>query len=208
MEAVSGAEFLRWAAGVGVGFDERYPDSRYLSLLPPRDHARFWVLPADPATWPHFAASLLSGLDEWAAGLLWPCAGDWPDSRRSKSYNEGVRDVVLRGAGVPDEWRGAVRFERDEENVLLAVLFAYLAFGWGRDDDLFFVPDHGRQLLHTSHHDVIHAQCTSEERVQKLVGHMAKEGYELPTEPPDWTFKRPAWMSSGGAEPRPSAEEG
>ena len=59
-----------------------------------------------------------------------------------------MRDVMLRGAGIPDGWRGAVRFERDEENVLLAVLFAYLAFGWCVDDDLFLVPDHGRQLLH------------------------------------------------------------
>ena len=33
------------------------------------------------------------------------------------------------------------------------MLFAYLAFGWCVDDDLFFVPDHGRQLLHADHHD-------------------------------------------------------
>src|SRR5262245_20152454 len=111
MEAVPGEAFLRWAAGVGVGFDPRYPDSRCLSLIPPREHARFWVLPADPFTWPRFAASLLGGLDEWGAGFLWPRAGSWPGSGRSQSYNEGVRDVLLRGAGIPDGWPGAVRFE-------------------------------------------------------------------------------------------------
>jgi hypothetical protein len=56
-------------------------------------------------------------------------------------------------------------------------------------------------LLQTDHHDVIHAECRSEERVRELVAHMAAEGYELPGEPPDWTFKRPAWMGSAAAEP-------
>lgn len=194
MEAVSGDKFNRWVAGHGVGVDPRYPDSGCLSLLPPADHARFWVVPDDAATWPHFVASLLGGLDEWATGLLWPRSGSWPQSGWSLSYNEGVRDIVLRGAGIPDGWSGAVRFKRDEENALVAVLFTFIAFGWCVDDDLFFVPDHAWQLLQTDHHGVIHAECRSEERVQRLVAHMSAEGYELPAETPDWTFNRPAWM--------------
>ena len=74
------------------------------------------------------------------------------------------------------------------------MLFDSLAFGSDGGDDLFFVPDHGRQIVQTDHHDVLHATCTSEERVRELVAHMAAEGFELPTELPDWTFKRPAWM--------------
>ena len=195
MRAVSGEEFLRWAAGAGVGFDPRYPD--YLTILPPADHARFWVVPADPATWPHFITGLLGGLDWWAAGYIWPRAGTWPAAARSESPNERVRDVVLRGAGIPDGWAGAIRFDRAEEGAVVAVLFAAMAFGWHGADDLFFVPDHARQLVRTDHHDVLHAECASEGRVEELVGHMAAAGYELPTEPPDWTFKRPAWMGSG-----------
>lgn len=194
MLAVHGDEFLRWAAGAGIGFDPRYPESRRLSLLPPADHARFWVVPADPATWSHFAATLVGGLEQWAAGYLWPRSGGWPDSRQSQTYNEGVRDVVLRGAGIPDGWAGAVRFQRVDQDALVAVLVAYLAFGWCMDDDLYFVPDHGRQLLQTDHHDVVHAECASEQRVLELVALMTAEGYDLPDEPPDWTFKLPAWM--------------
>jgi hypothetical protein len=63
MEAVRSENFVRWAAGVGIGFDPRYPESRCLSLLPPRQQARFWVLPSYPATWAHFVASLLDALD-------------------------------------------------------------------------------------------------------------------------------------------------
>jgi hypothetical protein len=53
----------------------------------------------------------------------------------------------------------------------------------------------GRQLLQIDHHSVVHAECASEERVLELVADMAAEGYELPAESPDWTFKRPACMS-------------
>src|SRR5262249_48920358 len=130
MEAVPSEDFLRWAATVGVGFDPHYPRARRLRLLPPCEHARFWVLPPDPPTWPHFAASLLAGLDEWDSGLLWPRSGRWPAPEQSQSYNEGVRDVVLKGAGIPRGWSGAVRFDREEEDALVAVLYAYPAFGW------------------------------------------------------------------------------
>src|SRR5262249_28594514 len=139
----------------------------------------------------------------WATGFLWPRSGAWPASAGSRSYNEGVRGVVLRGAGIPDGWAGAVRFGREEEDALLAVVFAYLAFGWCVDDDLFFIPDHGRQLLQTNHHGVIHAECASEERVRQLVEYMSTAGYTLPTAPPDGTFKRPPWMGSDGAPAEP-----
>lgn len=194
MKAVNREDFLRWAATVGVGFDPLYPDARRLCLLTSREQARFWVRPPDPATWPHFVASLLAGLDEWDSGLLWPHSGSWPSPQQSQLYNEGVRHVLLKGAGIPPGWAGAVRFGREEEGALVAVLYAYLAFGWCVDDDLFFIPAHGRQLLQTDHHDVVYVECLSEERVQSLVEHMAQTGYPLPSQPPDWTFKWPSWM--------------
>jgi hypothetical protein len=194
MEPVPEVDFLRWAASVGIGFDPRYPESGLLRILPRRDQARFWVLPPDPAAWPHFIASLLESLDEWDSGLLWPRSGSWPNQEKSPSYDEGVRDVILRGVGVPAGWAGALRFGRDEKNALIAVMYPFVAFGGCGDDDLIFVPDHGRQLLQSDHHDVIHAQCGSSERIQKFVDQMAEAGYDLPTKLPDETFKRPAWM--------------
>jgi hypothetical protein len=199
MEAVRSEDFLEWTSSVGIGFDPRYPETRCLCLLPPRDHARFWVLPTDPAAWPHLAGTLLDALDDWVSGLLWPRSGSWPTPAPSQDYHLAVRDVLLHGAGIPAGWAGAVRFSREEKDVLLAALFAYLVFGWCVDDDLYFVPDHGRQLLQTAHHDVIHVECSSEDRLQRLVTDVAHAGYQLPSEPPDCTFKRPAWM--GDSEP-------
>src|SRR4051812_2291633 len=99
MEVVPSENFLQWAAGVGIGFDQRYPESRCLCLLPPREHTRFWTMPSDPAAWPHFIASLLGGLDEWNDGLLWPRSGRFPDPAHSQSHSDGVRGILLRGVG-------------------------------------------------------------------------------------------------------------
>jgi hypothetical protein len=196
MEAVSRETFFAWAFKLDIGLDPHYPDSGCLSIVPPRSHARFWVFPGDPAEGFHFAATLLAGLDEWESAHLWPRSGCWPESRKPWPHNEAIRNVVLRGAGVPGGWPGAVRLLHSEEDELLAVLFVYLAFGWCVDDDLFLIPDHGQQLLQTDHHGVIHVECTSEERVLTMVEYMADAGYDLPTEVPDPTFRRPAWMTS------------
>lgn len=196
MESVSRDEFLRWAGDVGVGLDQRYSEPRCLTLIPPRKHNRFWVLPPEPASWPNIIMAVLAGLDEWRVGFLWPRSGGWPDPKRLASPIDNVRDVILRGAGIPGGFAGAVRVRRDEEVALYAVLFAYLTFGWCVEDDLFFVPDHGKQIVQTDHHDVIHVQCNSEERVLKFATFMADAGYKLPNVPPDWTFKRPDWMGS------------
>jgi hypothetical protein len=221
MQAVPAEEFLRWMIGVGIDFDARYPD--YLALVPPCEHARFWVLPPDPANWPRLMATLLSGLDEWSSGYLWPLSRSWPLSANSPwhaaeardvvvhslSRQEGVRDVVLRGVGIPDGWTGAIRFDRNEEDKVIAILFAFAVFASHLGDDLYFVPVHGRQLIQTDHHDVIHVDCRSVERIDNLVKHMAEAEYKLPTELPDATFIRPAWMiydpetplANGAAEP-------
>jgi hypothetical protein len=199
MQAVSHEQFLRWAADRGVTVDPRYPDSGCLRLVPVADHARFWVVPTDVTTSPRFFTSLLDGLDEWATGLLWPRSGRWPRHGSSQSYDGGVRDVVLRGAGIPNGWSGAVRFNRNEGDALVALLFAYMAFGWCVDDDLFFLPEHAQQLVQTDHHGVIHAECKSEGRILRLVEHMAAEGYDLPANPPDATFRWPAWMNNPDA---------
>lgn len=196
MDGVSSIDFMRWAAAVGIGIDPRYPQSGCLSLLPPGDHSRFWVLPADPASWPHFADSFLAALDSWNAVYLWPRAGTWPPAVPTGSLDEQVRAVILRGAGVPPAWHGALRFSGRESDAVVAIVFAYLTFGWCTDDDLFLIPDHGRQLVQTDHHHVIHVQTRSESRALEVVARLAADGYELPTDPPDWTFKRPAWMDA------------
>src|SRR5260370_40365429 len=111
MKMVPGQELFRWIAKTGIPFDKTDPG--FLTLMPTRTFARFWVLHTDPTVWPFFIATLLAGLDNWAAGYLWPRSGCSPEYGESRSNNEGVRDVVLRGAAVPSGFTGGIGFERD-----------------------------------------------------------------------------------------------
>jgi hypothetical protein len=95
---------------------------------------------------------------------------------------------------MPDEWAGAAQVGSNETPFVVAALFASLAVGGDLSSDLYFVPDHGQQIVWTGHHDVIHAECANEARMVELVRHMERAGYALPTEPPDATFKWPPWM--------------
>jgi hypothetical protein len=106
---------------------------------------------------------------------------------------------MLRGAGVPAGWDGALRFPYREGAAVATIVFAYQLFGWCVDHDVILIPDHGRQLLQTDHHGVIHVECRTEPRILQFVDHMAAEGYDLPTRLPDPTFKRPAWMDAAGS---------
>ena len=193
-EAVSADDFLAWAAGADIGFDPRYPGTDCLSLLPPGESSRFWMLPDHPYSIPHLVETVLNGLDRWEAGYLWPRIGRWPTWADPGLPNERVRDVVWRGLGMADGWAGAARVRHDECPTVAAALFASLALGGDSCSDLYFVPDHGRQIVWAGHHDAIHVECADEARILELIRHMEGAGYALPTEPPDATFRWPAWM--------------
>ena len=102
--------------------------------------------------------------------------------------------VAFKAAGVPDGYAGAVRFAASAANELLAILFLQAAFVCNSFDDLYFVPEHGAQIVMLDHHEVIHVMFARAEMIEPFVQHMADAGYELPTEPPDETFIRPDWM--------------
>jgi hypothetical protein len=96
--------------------------------------------------------------------------------------------------GIPNAGIGAAYFEREEENKLIAVMFVMMLFAVDSDDDLYFVPNHGQQLIKTDHHGVIHFKSLSEEGIQRAVRQLDEMGFPLPTKSPDETFKRPSWM--------------
>jgi hypothetical protein len=195
MQTLRNDDFLKRASEAGIGVDPEYPDSGCLTFATRPTHSRFWVVPNDPAAWPYFIGCLFAGMDDWSNVSLWPRSGRWPKGSGEGFSGESIRDAVLRGAGVPGDWEGALMFGKEDCASLTAILFVYMIFGWCVGDDLFIIPDHGQQLLQTDHHDVVHARCLSEDRIGEFVKHMASNGYGLPPEPPDETFRWPDWMS-------------
>jgi len=196
IELVHNDEVVTRLENLGIGFDESYPGARSLTYLPHSDHARFWTLLPDPAGWPHFVDCLLEGCKPWSSCFLWPRFGTWPATTALTGLSDSILNVILRGVGIPEAWPGAIRFAPPDRPAVLAVVFFYLVFGGCVQDDLYLIPDHGRQILLTSHHDVVHVKFAEESRIESFVKHMSAAGYELPAELPDETFKRPAWMKT------------
>jgi hypothetical protein len=195
MDLLSPDDFLRWAEGLNVGPDDRYAPPARLVYVPHRSHDRFWELPERAAGVPFFAAHMLTGLERWSDCRVWPRGGGWPaaDDEPARVADE-VHHVILGSAGVPAGQEGGVRYERDELDRLVTLVFGQAVFGWCVRDDVFVIPDHGRFILEVDHHKVIHVQFRDGTDVARYVDHMAGEKYFLPEEVPDATFKRPEWM--------------
>jgi hypothetical protein len=136
----------------------------------------------------------LEAMDSRSEGFLWPRGGGWIKTAPNSWPAVRTLGATLRALGIADGMRGAALFQRKEQDLLGAVMFIQMVFAWDVHDDMYFIPDHGRQFLHTSHHGVIHLHCSREESIQLAIGSLQRSGFSLPTELPDETFKRPSWM--------------
>lgn len=195
--------FRRWANERGIGPDRQYPDSGCLSYDPDRQLWWFWKFPTTPACWPHFATSLLAGLEPWQSCAVWFRGGTWPDLSETGHTNDELRAMFLRFSGVPSRFEGAIEYDWEEQSEVVAWLFVQMAFCHEPEDDLFIIPDHGRGILHLDHHSVIHASFRERGLARSFIYAMKAANYHLPTELPDPTFKRPRWMKG----PRPDPDQ-
>src|SRR4051812_1169574 len=195
MQTIAEEEFLRWAAGHGLRLDARYPHSAVLHFVGDSE-SRFWLVPPEPERRPYLLASVLELMDHWHACYVWRHLGRWPDpnSVDVRRTNDVVECRILEGLGVPRGTAEVLNFERDELPALLSLLFSTTVFGWSVAQDLYVVPDHGRHILQTDHHEVIHVSFRDAGDVQHWISEMAKRGFKLPEDVPDSTFKRPSWM--------------
>ena len=187
-------EFLEWAERSGFQIDPRYPHSAVLTFRPDPGYDRFWEVPSEPERRPYFIASLLDCMDDWQACYAWRHLGSWPQSAVPERINDVVELRILDGLGLPLGTNGVVEFSRAEYDRLVTLLFSTTIFGWSVGDDLYVVPNHGRHLLQTDHHGVIHLSFRTEESLNLCVDEMEPRGFSLPGEVPDSTFKQPGWM--------------
>jgi hypothetical protein len=189
-------DFLAWAERAGFHIDPRYPHSAVLAFNPDPEHDRFWLVPDAPERRPYFIASLLECMGDWHACYVWRHMGSWPRSAEPSRINDVVEFRILEGLGLPIGTNAVVEFSRDEYDKLLTLLFSTTIFGWTVSEDLYVVPNHGRYLLQTDHHGVIHVSFRSEEDMNRCVIEMERREFPLPDEVPDPTFKQPRWMET------------
>src|SRR5581483_3056612 len=88
-----------------------------------------------------------------------------------------------------------VEFDRSDYDRLVTLLFSTTIFGSSVGSDLYVVPEHGRHLLQTDHHGVVHVSFRAESDLNDCVAEMARRGFLLPDDVPDSTFKVPRWMN-------------
>jgi len=125
---------------------------------------------------------------------VWKHFGKWTWETEEDEIGEQVYHQILHGLEIRPLHQSAPRFDRSELASLTTLLLISLAFGICVADDLFVVPDHGNNIIQTSHHDVLHVACRSTQEMQEFVRKMDNQGYCLPSELPDDTFKKPNWM--------------
>jgi len=195
VRTISQEEFLRWASAKGMGIDPRYPQAAVLGFSQ-RSDSRFWRVPQEPERRPYFLASLLDLMGDWQSCYAWRHLGSWPEASSVdvRRINDAVELQILKGLGVPLGTANVVQFDREERVALVTLLFSTTVFGWSVNEDLYVVPDHARQILQTDHHEVVHVSFPSGGDLQKWVVKMSEEGFDLPEDFPDATFKRPSWM--------------
>jgi len=188
-------EFLAWAERAGFRLDPRYPHSAVLAFHPDPDHDRFWEVPTAPETRPYFIAALLGCMGDWQACYVWKHLGKWPQSAATDRINDIVELRILQGLALPLGTNAVVEFDRSDYDRLVTLLFSTTIFGSSVGSDLYVVPEHGRHLLQTDHHGVVHVSFRAESDLNDCVAEMARRGFLLPDDVPDSTFKVPRWMN-------------
>ena len=170
------------------------PDCAYLCFEADPKISRFWETPKEASEIPYFVKTILDALDAWDSAYVWKRLGGWAFAARGKDLNEDVQAVIYGGIGIGDKDSHILQFNKGELIQLVTLIFNKLVFGWNVEDDLYVIPDHGRQIVQTDHHKAVHVSFSDEATVRKFVDKMAEEGFALPKDPPDETFKRPDWM--------------
>ena len=189
MQLVPQSDFVARMRAEGLTTD---PEPSRLGFGRHDDTDRFWVWPWPPQNLLGLLAAIFRHVSPDEYCDAWRPGGMWHEDE--PSFIDGIREYLIAGLEIPTNHRGALRFHRGQFSAVAALFIAFAMGGWNVNDDVCLVPDHARYLICLSHHGVVHVQCRESALVEPLVAHMEAEGYPLPSEVPDDTFKTPTWM--------------
>ena len=185
-------QFMEWAKELGICPDDRYDEPRCLVFSPYREYVRFWDVPESFNDLAQFSAHVIDGLDPWSYCRIWPRGGYWPSIDELSADKE--RERLFEAAGVTPGTQGAMEYTPEERPSIIALIANQLHFGCSTGDDIFLIPDHGRQFIQTDHHNVLHMSFADPGQLLPFIIHMEAKGYSLPTEMPVETSRKPQWM--------------
>jgi hypothetical protein len=194
MNRIKEKKFIKTIKQKGITIDSSYPDSAEVSFKNDLELSRFWKIPEGARRIPYFVDTILGALDPWESAYVWKHLGSWVSRVKGERLNDDLQAVIYRGVGIADDNADILEFKRNELHVLIALIFNQLVFGWHVEDDLYIIPNHGKQIIKTDHHDVVHVLFRDDSTMKQFIEEMSKNGFELPNDLPDETLKKPDWM--------------
>jgi hypothetical protein len=196
MQIIPEVEFRSWLAAGGIVPHPRWGNSDTLACTSAEDLSRFWFPSFVPSDLPGFVETALSAASSVGPYyLLRRGGGSWYESDPETAPGANlVIDTLLRAAGVPAHATGAIRFEKTEWLPLSLIIIAHYVHGWSVGEDLHIIAEERDCALKTSHHGELAAHFPNEARLERFRQAMLEEGYDLPSDLPDESFKSPAWL--------------
>jgi hypothetical protein len=128
----------------------------------------------------------------WQTIVLFRQGGSWLG--QPETAIDRLRLAWLKPLALPQSAVSAVEFDLSEIDDAVSLFTIQQLFGMCAWDDTYAIPDHGEQMLHTSHHEVVEIEFRDGRIAKSFVKQMKREEFELPSEVPDETFKIPDWM--------------
>jgi hypothetical protein len=140
--------------------------------------------------------AVLEAFEPWDACWCWRPGRHWEFSPGRDLGDEMQAFLQVRAragaARIPATFPGALLLGKGERDLVLALMVLACYTSRNRDEDLYIVPDHCRQLALVCHHDDVHVECPNAGTMCSYVARMRDAGIELPTEmrepgaPPEW----------------------
>ena len=194
---ISHQQFLDWLQSRGIGIDPAYPDSEEISFVESLNvskSSRFWCFPECTHRWMNFVATLMACCEPWERLCIWPQHGNWREIDTSQILGRQMA-VMRNNVGVPSGFKGGLIVDREELAIAETILFTCLSFGWRAYLDVYLIPDHGRHIIRTDHHEVVHVTFGEQQELDEFVERMAQAGFHLPKLLPDETFRPVDWIT-------------
>ena len=191
MIEIESERFWRWLSEADIGHTPRYCDPEFLLPEGARPCARFWTFPATAEALDTFFRCVLNAIAAEQAAYLWPRCAVW------EYLLENVADLASDSPFRPflaSSGSFAISVPPGEPDRLIEFFQFVSEFGWKVCHDLYVIPEDRAVVAYISHHAVFHVSAKQEATLERIIGEMEKNGFSLPKELPDATFKRPDWM--------------
>jgi hypothetical protein len=154
MEFVSKENFVQWAEQHNI---EINPRNNYgLDFTVKGNNLRYYY-PDNPRGYCYLISEILKAFSGWDKCWIWKRYGRWRfDEVKGGELHDPVWAALIHKLGVPDNYSGAIVFDKSEFSVLMAILFVQMSFGWSLPDDVFLISSNAREIVYFDHDEAIH----------------------------------------------------